>query len=122
MSRRLGAFAARAAHALKASEHSKAAALELERTRELLILVARAQAELSLSHALETTLDRVVELLGADRVAVYLREDGRLETAGARGLAGPHLPVAERLLELALGPYRGRGLLTVVGRDRSRAS
>jgi serine phosphatase RsbU (regulator of sigma subunit) len=113
VSRRLGAFAARAAHALKASEHSKAAALELERTRELLTLVARAQAELSLSHALETTLERVVELLGADRVAIYLREDGRLGTAAERGLAGPHLPVAERLLELALGPYRGRGLLTI---------
>ena len=113
VSRRLGAFAARAAHALRASEHSKAAALELERTRELLTLVAQSQAELSLSHAVETTLDRVVELLGAERVAVYLREDGRLETAGVRGLAGPHLSVAERLLELALGPYRGRGLLTV---------
>ena len=120
VSRSLGAFAARAAHALKASEHSKASALELERTRELLILVARAQAELSLSHALETTLDRIVELLGADQVAIYLREDGRLETAGSRGLAGPHLQVAERLLELALGPYRGRGLLTVVDMTGAR--
>ena len=53
-------------------------------------------------------------------MAVYLREDGRLETAGVRGLAGPHLPVAERLLELALGPYRGRGLLTVTDAPGSR--
>ena len=113
VSRGLDAFAARAAHALRASERSREADLELERTRALLALVAHSQAELSLSHALESTLDRVVELLGADRVAVYLREDDRLETAAARGLAGPHLPVAERLLELALGRYRGRGLVTL---------
>jgi serine phosphatase RsbU (regulator of sigma subunit) len=120
VTRRLGAFAARAAHALRATEQSKAASLELERTRELLTLVARAQAELSLSHALETTLDRVAELLGAERVAIYLREDDTLETAGERGLAGPHLAVAERLFELALGPYRGRGLLTITDTTRSR--
>ena len=53
----------------------------------------------------------MAELLGADRVAVYLREDGRLVAAAARALAGPHEPVAERLLELALGPYRGRGIV-----------
>ncbi|MGE5689520.1 MAG: SpoIIE family protein phosphatase [Pseudomonadota bacterium] len=110
---RLGTFAARAAHALGVSHRSREAALELERTRELLALVAQANAELSLTHALEITLDRVVELVGVDRAAIYLRDEGRLETAAQRGLAGPHLPVAERLLELCLGPYRGRGALVV---------
>src|SRR6185503_3667150 len=114
---RLATFAARAAHALSVSGRSREAALELERTRVLLGLVAQANAELSLSHTLEITLDRVAELLDVERVAVYLREDGHLETAAARGLAGPHLPVAEKLLELCLGPYRGRGGLVVADTD-----
>ena len=110
---KLGTFAARAAHALSVSGRSREAALELERTRALLALVAQANAELSLSHALEITIDQVAELLDVECVAVYLREDGHLETAAAHGLTGPHLPVAERLLELCLGPYRGRGGLVV---------
>ncbi len=38
---------------------------------------------------------------------------GRLRAAASRGLAGPHAELAERLLELALGPYRSRGFLFV---------
>jgi serine phosphatase RsbU (regulator of sigma subunit) len=110
---RLQTFATRASHALRASRRAREATVELDRTRELLGLVARANAELSLAPMLEITLDRVVELLGVERAAIYLREDGRLETAAVRGLAGPHLPVAERLLELALGPYRARGAVVV---------
>jgi serine phosphatase RsbU (regulator of sigma subunit) len=110
---RLGTFAVRAAHALRASERRRTLAVELERTRALLTIVGQAIAQLSLAHTLETAVERVSELLGAERLAVYLveGEGARLEPAAARGLAGPHVPVGERLLELALGPARGRGLL-----------
>src|SRR6266542_3872371 len=112
---RLGTFAVRAAHALRASERRQTLAVELERTRALLTIVGQAISELSLAHTLETAVERVCELLGTDRLAVYLvEEDGeRLEPAAARGLTGPHVRVGERLLELVLGPSRGRGLLLV---------
>ncbi len=112
---RLGTFAVRAAHALRASERRRTLAVELERTRALLTIVGQAIAQLSLAHTLETAVERVCELLGAERLAVYLVEEegGRLEPAAARGLAGPHVRVGERLLELALGPARGRGLVFV---------
>src|SRR6185437_157651 len=79
----------------------------------LLAVLGQAIAELSVAHTLETAVERVAELLAADRLAIYLREDGHLVPAAGRGLAGPHARVAERLLELALGPFRGRGLLVV---------
>jgi serine phosphatase RsbU (regulator of sigma subunit) len=112
---RLGIFAVRAAHALRASERRRTLSVELERTRALLTIVGQAIAQLSLSHTLDTAIQHVSELLGAGRLAVYLaEEDGqRLETAAERGLAGPHVRVAERLLELLLGPARGRGLLGI---------
>ena len=112
---RLGTFAVRAAHALRASERARTLTVELERSRALLAIVGQAIAELSLVHTLETAVERVCELLDAERLAVYLveGEDERLEPAAERGLAGPHIRVGERLLELALGPARGRGLLLV---------
>jgi serine phosphatase RsbU (regulator of sigma subunit) len=110
---RLGTFAVRAAHALRAGERRQTLALELERTRALLTIVGQAIAQLSLSHTLETAVERVSELLGSERIAVYLAEEQRLEPAAERGLAGPHARLAERLLELLLGPARGRGLLVV---------
>src|SRR5207253_6519684 len=67
----------------------------------------------SLAHTLETAVERVGELLGVEQLAVYLRQEGKLVAAAGRGLAGPHLPLAERLLELALGPLRGRGIVHV---------
>jgi serine phosphatase RsbU (regulator of sigma subunit) len=111
----LGTFAVRAAHALRANERRRTLGVELERTRALLTIVGQAIAELSLTHTLETAVERVCELLGVGRLAVYLveEEEERLEPAAERGLAGPHLRVGERLLELALGPARGRGLLLV---------
>ncbi len=112
---RLATFAVRAAHALRASSRARLLALELERTRALLTVIGQATAELSVSHTLQIAVDRVAELLAVERVAVYLRgeEGGRLEPAAARGVAGPHARVAERLLDLALGPTRGRGLVAV---------
>src|SRR5919204_2058171 len=112
---RLGTFAVRAAHALRAGERRRTLSVELERTRALLTIVGQAIAQLSLAHTLDTAIEHVSELLGAQRLAVYLPEDEerRLEPAAERGLTGPHARVAERLLELLLGPRRGRGLLAV---------
>jgi len=109
----LRTFGVRAAYALRASMRSRTVAVELERTRALLAVIGQAIAELSLAHTLETAVARVAELLDADRLAVYLREDDRLYAAADVGLAGPHLRVAGRLLELSLGPFRSRGVLVV---------
>jgi serine phosphatase RsbU (regulator of sigma subunit) len=111
---RLGTFAVRAAHALRAGERRQTLTVELERTRALLTIVGQAIAQLSLVHTLDTAIEHVSGLLGAERLAVYLTsEPGRLDPAAERGLTGPHARVAERLLELLLGPARGRGLLAI---------
>jgi serine phosphatase RsbU (regulator of sigma subunit) len=112
---RLATFGVRAAHALRTAERARLLALELERTRALLEVIVQATAELSVSHTLETAVERVAELLGVDRVAVYLRSagEGELEQAASRGLAGPHARVADRLLDVALGPSRERAVLEV---------
>ena len=80
---------------------------ELDRTRDLLSVVGQATAQLSLAHTLETAVDRVPGLLDVRTVGVYLLDEGRLETAASREIAGPHAVVAERLLQLALGPFPG---------------
>jgi len=110
---RLATFAVRAAHALRASERRRSLSEDLARTQALLAIVGQAIAELSLAHTLETAVERVRELLAAERLAVYLNEEDRLETAAERNLTGPHARIGERLLELALGPARGRGLVLV---------
>jgi len=109
----LGTFALRAAQALRAGERNRATALELDRTHALLQVIAGATAELSLAHTLSTTIDRVTSLLGVERVAVYLREAGRVFAAAGHAVAGPHATVAEGLLGLLHGPYRGRGIVVV---------
>ena len=112
---RLATFGVRAAHALRTGERARLLALELERTRALLEVIAQATAELSVSHTLETAVERVSELLAVQRVAVYLRAagEGELAEAAGRGLAGPHARVADRLLDVALGPTRDRAVLQV---------
>ncbi|TMK78443.1 MAG: GAF domain-containing protein [Actinobacteria bacterium] len=111
---RLATFAVRAAQALRAGERTREMSLELEQTQALLAVVSQAIAELSLSHTLETAVARVSELLGSDRVAVYLREGARLrQEAGTSRSAAAELAVAERLLELAFGPLRAQGMLHV---------
>jgi serine phosphatase RsbU (regulator of sigma subunit) len=109
----LATFGVRAAHALRASFQARTMALELERTRALLAVVGQAISELSLAHTLETAVARVGELLEADRLGVYLRDDDRLYAAAGIGLAGPHVLLANRLLELSLGPFRSRGMLVI---------
>ena len=110
---RLAAFGTRAAHALRAGERTTELSQELERSRALLAVVGQAIAELSLSHTLDTAVDRVAELLRTQRVAVYLRQGRELETAAERGLAGPHLRVAQALLGLALGRLRPRPVVEI---------
>jgi serine phosphatase RsbU (regulator of sigma subunit)/PAS domain-containing protein len=110
----LASFGVRAAHALRLSDRAGRLAGDLERTQALLAVLGQAIARLSLSHTLETAVDRVAALLGVERLAVYLRdEEGRLTVAEARGLTGPHVEVADQLLELALGPFRARGTLEI---------
>jgi serine phosphatase RsbU (regulator of sigma subunit) len=115
---RLTTFGVRAAHALRTSSQSQSLAVELDRTRALLAVVGQATAELSLAHTLETAVDLVAELVGASAAAIYLLTDDKLSTATERGLAGPHLRVAERLLELALGPARGRAIVEIADATR----
>jgi serine phosphatase RsbU (regulator of sigma subunit) len=112
---RLATFGVRAAHALRTGERARLLALELERTRALLEVIAQATAELSVSHTLETAVERVAELLAVERVGVYLRAEdgGELEEAASQGLAGPHERVADGLLDLALGPTGDRNVLQV---------
>jgi serine phosphatase RsbU (regulator of sigma subunit) len=118
---RLATFGVRAAHALRSGERARLLTFELERTRALLEVIVQATAELSVSHTLETAVERVAGLLGVERVAVYLRGEGEgeLEEAASHGLAGPHARVADQLLDIALGPSRARTVLEVpdVGRD-----
>ena len=94
----LATFGVRAAQALRASESLVETEAELERTRALVAVISQAIAQLSLSHTLETAVERIAELLAVERVAVYLLEGGRLLPVAGRGLVGPHARVAERLL------------------------
>ena len=110
---RLASFGTRAAHALRAGERTTMLSQELEQSRALLAVVGQAIAELSLSHTLDTAVDRVAELLGTQRVAVYLRRGRQLEAAAERGLAGPHQRVAKALLGLALGRLRPRPVVDI---------
>jgi serine phosphatase RsbU (regulator of sigma subunit) len=110
---RLTTFAVRVANALRASEETVRLSTDLERAQALLSVLDEAIAHLSLAHSLETAVDRVAELVSCERVAVYLLEEGSLELAAGRNLEGQHLRVAEGLLELALGPFRARGMVTI---------
>jgi serine phosphatase RsbU (regulator of sigma subunit) len=64
-------------------------------------------------HTLDTAIERVAELLGSDRVAVYLREDGRTVVAASRGIEGPHEAIADALLTESLRSRQGGGIVEV---------
>jgi serine phosphatase RsbU (regulator of sigma subunit) len=113
-------FASRVAQAFRAGARSYEVRRELDRTRDLLSVVGQATAQLSLAHTLDTAIDRVPDLLGVSSLGVYLWGDGRLETAASREVAGPHVAVAERLLDLALGPFRARGVVAFPDAARHR--
>ena len=112
---RLTTFGVRAAHVLRSGARIRELEQELQLSRALLAVVGQATAELSLTHTLETAVVRIAELLDVERVAVYLRvaEDRLIAAAGA-GLSGPHTRVAERLLDLGIGPARRRRPLVEV--------
>ena len=110
---RLSSFGSRAALALRRSRRVALVALALKRSQTLVAVVSQAIAQLSLAHTLETAVERVAELTTSEHVAVYLREEDGLVAAASRGLAGPHIELAERLLDLALGPFRSRGFLFI---------
>jgi serine phosphatase RsbU (regulator of sigma subunit) len=107
----LAAFAARAAHALRSAEHTAELEVELARTRALLEVVGEAIARLSLTHTLETAVERIADLLQVDQVGVYLREDGRLFAAAGRELARGHDEIAGRLSDALSGPLRARAAI-----------
>jgi serine phosphatase RsbU (regulator of sigma subunit) len=109
----LSPFAARAALALRRSRRVGLISLALRRSQTVIGVVSQAIAQLSLTHTLETAVDRIAELTGSGHVAVYLREGDTLTTAASRGLAGADAELAERLLDLALGPFRGRGFVFI---------
>lgn len=98
----LAGFAVRAAHALRSAELAREAGFELDRSRALLAVVGEAIARLSLAHTLDTAIERVGDLLGADRVAVYLLEAAEIGVAASRGVEGPHEAIAQALLKVAL--------------------
>jgi serine phosphatase RsbU (regulator of sigma subunit) len=110
---RLAPFAAGAALALRRSRRVSLIALALKRSQTLVAVVSQAIAQLSLTHTLETAVDRVAELTSSGHVGIYLQEESRLVDAASRNLTGPHTDLAERLLELALGPFRSRGFLFI---------
>jgi serine phosphatase RsbU (regulator of sigma subunit) len=112
----LAAFAGRAAHALRAGDRAQEVEEELTRTRALLEVVGESIARLSLTHTLETAVDRIAELLQVERVGVYLRSEGRLQTAAGRALTPGHETTAEELFAAALGPLRARETVQVDGR------
>jgi serine phosphatase RsbU (regulator of sigma subunit) len=110
----LAGFAARAAVSLRRTRRAQIVAEELGRSQTLIAVIGQAIAQLSLAHTLETAVERVVELTGGGEVAVYLREGGGLGLAASSGgLSGRHEELAERLLEIALGPSRPRGFVVV---------
>jgi serine phosphatase RsbU (regulator of sigma subunit) len=109
----LSPFTARAALALRRSRRVALIAVALKRSQTVIGVVSQAIARLSLAHTLDTAVERIDELTGSGHVAVYLREGERLTAAASRGLEGAHPELAERLLEIALGPYRSRGFLFI---------
>jgi serine phosphatase RsbU (regulator of sigma subunit) len=108
----LSPFAARAALALRRSRRVGLISLALRRSQTVIGVVSQAIAQLSLAHTLETAVERIAELTGSEHVGIYLREGGGLAAAAARGLEDD-VDLADRLLELALGPFRGRGFVFI---------
>jgi serine phosphatase RsbU (regulator of sigma subunit) len=117
----LAAFAARAAHALRSAEHAAELEVELVRTRALLEVVGEAIARLSVTHTLETAVERIAELLQVEQVGVYLREEGRLFTAAGRGLLDGHDEIAGRLGDALSGPLRARTAIQARAGDQDPA-
>ena len=107
----LETFGARAAHAVRAGERMSDLTQELERSRRC----SRSSGRQSPSCRFRTPRDggRPGRRPARDRPgAVYLRQAGGLESAAERGLAGPHVRVAEGL-DLILKRVRARPVVEV---------
>jgi serine phosphatase RsbU (regulator of sigma subunit) len=104
----LAAFATRSAHALRKGAQLDALSDEVARMRAVLQVTGETSSELSLSHTLETALDRIGALLGVGRLGLYLTDDEQLQAAAGRSLPTGHLDVADALLATAVGPLRAR--------------
>jgi serine phosphatase RsbU (regulator of sigma subunit) len=107
----LGEFSARVAHVLKRGQRAVELEVELDRTRALLGVVGEAIARLSLTHTLETAVERIGDLLAIERVGIYLLDEGRLDTVAGSNLVDGHEEIAFALLDLALGALRARGTI-----------
>jgi serine phosphatase RsbU (regulator of sigma subunit) len=116
----ISAFAARTAVALRRTRRAQLVVEALERSQTVFAVVSQAIAQLSLAHTLDTAVERISELTDGAPVGIYLREGERFVAAASRGLAGDHPALAERLLELALGPSRARGFVVVPDLRRDR--
>ncbi len=89
----LSGFAARAAVALRRTRRARLVGLALRRSQTVVAVVSQAIARLSLSHTLETAVDRISELTQSAHVAIYLREGERLDRRrDARPGRLPHGP------------------------------
>ena len=84
----LSPFAARAALALRRSRRVGLIARALQRSQTVIGVVSQAIAQLSLTHTLETAVERIAELTGSGHVAIYLREGERLDHRGLARAAG----------------------------------
>jgi len=82
---------------------------ELGRTQALLSFSGQAMSELAVEPTLNVAVEQIADLLGVERVAVYLNGEGGLRTAAARGLQGAHELIAARMLDLALASGRLSG-------------
>ena len=105
----LQTLAARVAGVLEDSALRRDLAGELERAQALLTFSGQTMSELALEPTLNAAVEQISDLLGIERVAVYLNGENGLRTAAARGLQGDHEIVARRLLELAVASGRLAG-------------
>ena len=109
----LQTLAARVAGVLEEAALRRDLVLELERTQALLSFSGQAMSELAVEPALNVAVERIADLLGIERVAVYLNGEDGLRTAAARGLQGAHERIGARMLELALASGRLAGGVVV---------
>ncbi|MHB8060479.1 MAG: SpoIIE family protein phosphatase, partial [Gaiellaceae bacterium] len=105
----LQTLAARVAGVLEEASLRRDLVQELGRTQALLSFSGQAMSELAVEPTLNVAVEQIAELLGIERVAVYLKDEDGLRIAAARGLQGAHEPIAARLLDLALASGRLSG-------------
>jgi sigma-B regulation protein RsbU (phosphoserine phosphatase) len=111
--RALEVVAARISGLFEEARRRRELAQELMRSRELISFGGQTTAELAVEPLLGAAMDRIAGLLGIERIAIYLCEEGGLRAAAERGLEGPHESIAARLLELALASGRSPGSVSV---------